>query len=91
MTRHSGYGLDFGGDIKEWITNVCLNRTLSSQQSAKHHLTGLKRKKGALGAFLNILENLDYLFITYIVTSKPKRISVAAGVVHIIISKVLSV
>ena len=26
-----------------------------------------------------------YLFITYIVTSKPKRISVAAGVVHIII------
>jgi hypothetical protein len=29
--------------------------------------------------------NNDYLFITYIVTSKPKRISVAAGVVHIII------
>jgi hypothetical protein len=28
---------------------------------------------------------IDYLFITYIVTSKPKRISVAAGVVHIII------
>jgi len=27
-----------------------------------------------------------YLFITYIVTSKPKRISVAAGVVHIIFS-----
>jgi hypothetical protein len=27
---------------------------------------------------------LNYLFITYIVTSKPKRISVAAGVVHII-------
>ena len=26
------------------------------------------------------------MFITYIVTSKPKRISVAAGVVHIIIS-----
>ena len=26
----------------------------------------------------------DYLFITYIVTSKPKRISVAAGFVHII-------
>jgi len=25
------------------------------------------------------------LFITYIVTSKPKRISVAAGFVHIII------
>jgi Na+/glutamate symporter len=28
----------------------------------------------------------NYLFITYIVTSKPKRISVAAGVVHIIFS-----
>jgi hypothetical protein len=28
--------------------------------------------------------NTNYLFITYIVTSKPKRISVAAGVVHII-------
>ena len=28
----------------------------------------------------------NYLFITYIVTSKPKRISVAAGVVHMIIS-----
>jgi hypothetical protein len=27
----------------------------------------------------------DYLFITYIVTSKPKRISVAAGFVHIVI------
>jgi hypothetical protein len=25
----------------------------------------------------------NYLFITYIVTSKPKRISVAAGLVHI--------
>ncbi len=31
---------------------------------------------------------VDYLFITYIVTSKPKRISVAAGVVHIIFSLV---
>ena len=29
---------------------------------------------------------LDYLFITYIVTSKPKRISVAAGVVHMMTS-----
>jgi hypothetical protein len=28
---------------------------------------------------------VNYLFITYIVTSKPKRISVAAGLVHIII------
>ena len=26
----------------------------------------------------------NYLFITYIVTSKPKRISVAAGFVHIV-------
>ena len=26
----------------------------------------------------------NYLFMTYIVTSKPKRISVAAGVVHIV-------
>jgi hypothetical protein len=30
-----------------------------------------------------------YLFITYIVTSKPKRISVAAGVVHIVNSPFL--
>jgi len=29
---------------------------------------------------------MNYLFITYIVTSKPKRISVAAGLVHIMIS-----
>jgi len=29
------------------------------------------------------------LFITYIVTSKPKRISVAAGLVHIIFSLVI--
>ena len=28
--------------------------------------------------------NANYLFITYIVTSKPKRMSVAAGVVHMI-------
>jgi len=30
-----------------------------------------------------MFETNNYLFITYIVTSKPKRISVAAGVVHI--------
>jgi predicted metal-dependent hydrolase len=41
-------------------------------------------KKAALRQPFNELNN--YLFITYIVTSKPKRISVAAGVVHIIIS-----
>jgi hypothetical protein len=29
-------------------------------------------------------QKANYLFITYIVTSKPKRISVAAGVVHMI-------
>ncbi len=29
---------------------------------------------------------MNYLFITYMVTSKPKRISVAAGLVHIIFS-----
>ena len=38
-------------------------------------------KKGAIAPFFNIRKN--YLFITYIVTSKPKRISVAAGLVHI--------
>jgi len=32
------------------------------------------------------MHKTNYLFITYIVTSKPKRISVAAGVVHIIFS-----
>jgi hypothetical protein len=36
-------------------------------------------------------KNTNYLFITYIVTSKPKRISVAAGDVHIIISFVCNI
>jgi len=36
-------------------------------------------KEGAKAPFL-------YLLHTYIVTSKPKRISVAAGLVHIIVS-----
>jgi len=31
------------------------------------------------------------LFITYIVTSKPKRISVAAGLVHIVFLLMISV
>ena len=31
-----------------------------------------------------LYKNITYLFITYIVTSKPKRISVAAGLVHMI-------
>ena len=39
-------------------------------------------------AFLLNLNN--YLFITYIVTSKPKRISVAAGVVHMMLILLLS-
>jgi hypothetical protein len=34
-------------------------------------------------------QKANYLFITYIVTSKPKRISVAAGVVHMINSFML--
>jgi len=38
-----------------------------------------------------ILLKRNYLFITYIVTSKPKRISVAAGFVHIIISNIMTV
>jgi len=43
----------------------------------------LKIKKPAKsGLFLNLN---NYLFITYIVTSKPKRISVAAGVVHMML------
>jgi hypothetical protein len=37
-----------------------------------------------LTGLINLIK--DYLFITYIVTSKPKRISVAAGVVHMIVS-----
>ncbi len=46
---------------------------------------GSKNKKARnWRAFL--FNNKAYLFITYIVTSKPKRISVAAGVVHMIIS-----
>ena len=31
-----------------------------------------------------MMNEQNYLFITYIVTSKPKRISVAAGFVHIV-------
>jgi hypothetical protein len=42
-------------------------------------------KKGCLAAAFFTSSKANYLFITYIVTSKPKRISVAAGVVHMII------
>jgi hypothetical protein len=35
---------------------------------------------------ITVCNPVYYLFITYIVTSKPKRISVAAGFVHIIVS-----
>ena len=34
---------------------------------------------------VRITSIISYLFITYIVTSKPKRISVAAGVVHMMV------
>ncbi len=43
-------------------------------------------KKGCLKQPFVNQQKANYLFITYIVTSKPKRISVAAGVVHMIIS-----
>jgi hypothetical protein len=45
-------------------------------------------KKPASGGFSFQPEDTsaDYLFMTYIVTSKPKRISVAAGLVHMMIS-----
>jgi hypothetical protein len=47
-----------------------------------------KKKKGALSSLnlIAICYDNHYLFSTYIVISKPKRISVAAGVVHIIFS-----
>ena len=40
---------------------------------------------------VRIASIITYLFITYIVTSKPKRISVAAGVVHMVILLVSNV
>jgi hypothetical protein len=44
-----------------------------------------KKKKGPKPLnLITVCYDNHYLFITYIVTSKPKRISVAAGVVHII-------
>ncbi len=43
------------------------------------------KKRLSYGSLFLISKNANYLFITYIVTSKPKRISVAVGVVHIII------
>jgi hypothetical protein len=41
-------------------------------------------KKGALSPLIIYTHYTHYLFITYIVTSKPNLISVADGVVHII-------
>jgi hypothetical protein len=38
----------------------------------------------AISSDVGLTASKDYLFITYIVTSKPKRISVAAGLVHMI-------
>lgn len=44
----------------------------------------LVQKKAVLRQPFSINVSANYLFITYMVTSKPKRISVAAGLVHII-------
>ena len=46
----------------------------------------MANKKGRLSVLFYIwtLGFKNYLFITYMVTSKPKRISVAAGVVHMV-------
>ncbi len=52
--------------------NNAINTKSVTHKKAQLLLTGL----------FNLIK--DYLFITYIVTSKPKRISVAAGVVHMI-------
>jgi len=41
-------------------------------------------KKPDIHRAFSIEQIMNYLFITYMVTSKPKRISVAAGFVHII-------
>jgi len=43
-----------------------------------------RQKKRARKPSKDTLPLVAYLFITYIVTSKPKRISVAAGVVHMV-------
>ena len=44
-----------------------------------------KKKKGPKPLnLITVCYDNHYLFITYIVTSKPKRISVAAGVVHMV-------
>jgi len=48
-------------------------------------ITHYKKKKGPKPLNLvTVCYDNHYLFITYIVTSKPNLISVAAGVVHII-------
>ncbi len=49
----------------------------------RHETYRHKKTQITLGFYHTL--NKYYLFMTYIVTSKPKRISVAAGVVHIII------
>ena len=48
-------------------------------------MSALKNEKRRIKHPFFVAKTNNYLFITYIVTSKPKRISVAAGVVHIII------
>lgn len=49
----------------------------------RHETYRHKKTQSYLGFYHTL--NKYYLFMTYIVTSKPKRISVATGVVHIII------
>ena len=49
----------------------------------KHYFIVNKKKARKKSGFFN-KQITNYLFITYMVTSKPKRISVAAGLVHII-------
>ena len=49
-----------------------------------HQSVILTIKKPDIHRAFSIKQIINYLFITYMVTSKPKRISVAAGFVHII-------
>ncbi|GDX54695.1 hypothetical protein LBMAG29_00050 [Methylophilaceae bacterium] len=63
--------------------NIRSDSGIYKNKSLDKSLKALKTKKPAFsGLFLNLN---NYLFITYIVTSKPKRISVAAGVVHMML------
>lgn len=48
----------------------------------------LDKIKPQLRGFIYYFFAINYLFITYIVTSKPKRISVADGFVHMMKSPI---